>query len=177
MGCHTWFYKKLKTPSNEVMYKAIKDYFDRGISLNYKLAYDRDSLDPTWHSIWESIPPNVESYESNILHYVKSFGALEDKKEDVEWLMAKYASIHHDNDNIGNVVFIEGRGLYHEPKDDRLPHDLFRVWDYPEDMLFSYEESIQYINNPNIKCEIYENTFEDLKEFWDTYPDGMICFG
>jgi len=174
MGCHTWFYKKLETPPNEVMYKEIKNYFDEGISFNYKLAYDRDSIEPIFKDVEEYTPLFGEQY---ILQYVKEFGALEDKKEDTEWLMVKYASIVHDDRSIGSVIFLEGKGLFHEPRDNGLPHDLFRVWNYPEDMLFSYEETIKYINDPKVKREIYDYTFDELKKFWDEYPDGMIRFG
>jgi len=174
MGCHTWFYKKLETPSNEVMYKAIKSYFDEGISFNYKLAYDRDSIEPIFKDFEEYTPLFGKRY---ILQYVKEFGALEDKKEDTEWLMEKYASIVHDDDSIGSVIFVEGKGLFHEPRDNRLPHDLFRVRNYPEDMLFSFEETIDYIYNPKVNCETYEWTIFNLKKFWDEYPDGMIRFG
>ena len=70
--------------------------------------------------------------------------------------------------------YIEGKGLY---IDDTGFHDVFRKYGYPDDKLFSLDETLSYINNPENNCEIYENTIERLKEFWNKYPDGMIMFG
>lgn len=52
-------------------------------------------------------------------------------------------------------------------------HDLFRVHNYPNDRLFSLEETIAFIKKNDVK----EVMWDDLKEFWSVYPDGMIMFG
>ena len=54
---------------------------------------------------------------------------------------------------------------------------MFRKYGYPQDKLFSLEETLAYINNPENECVINDNTFKWLEEFWAKYPDGMIDFG
>ena len=55
----------------------------------------------------------------------------------------------------------------------RAYHNLFRVSGYPEDILFSLEETKAFISKNNIEKVFWE----DLVEFWQVYPDGMILFG
>lgn len=54
-------------------------------------------------------------------------------------------------------------------------HDVFRVKNYPEDILTSLNQTLNFINNN--ECEIFEDTHDKLKEFWDKYPNGLIYFG
>jgi hypothetical protein len=56
-------------------------------------------------------------------------------------------------------------------------HDIFRKYGYPEDRLFSLEETLEYINDPKNDCDTYDKTIELLTKFWFEYPDGMITFG
>ncbi len=54
-------------------------------------------------------------------------------------------------------------------------HDLFRTG-YDEDkILRSFEETMIYIKEKN--CQTFENTEQELKEFFNKYPDGVIEFG
>jgi len=55
-------------------------------------------------------------------------------------------------------------------------HDVFRIGDYPEDVLYSYEECLEYIKQYELKHNIIVDVYR-LKEFWDKYPDGIITFG
>lgn len=54
-------------------------------------------------------------------------------------------------------------------------HDLFRKSDYPNDILWSFEETLEYIKKYN--CTTYEWSELRLKEFWSEHPDGLIKFG
>jgi len=77
--------------------------------------------------------------------------------------------------------YVVGKGFYIVCKDF---HDMFRVGDYPDDSLFSYQECLDFIKRYEDK---YNTTIEiwkrdgaiknSLQEFWDKYPDGMIRFG
>jgi hypothetical protein len=60
---------------------------------------------------------------------------------------------------------------------DSLPHDLFRKYGYPETKLFSLQETLDYINDPNNECQTFEYTESGLRKFWRYYPNGMISFG
>ena len=54
-------------------------------------------------------------------------------------------------------------------------HDWFRTG-YDEDkILRSFEETMIYIKEKN--CQTFENTEQELKEFFNKYPDGVIEFG
>lgn len=52
-------------------------------------------------------------------------------------------------------------------------HDLFRIGGYPDITLHSKKECMKFIKDNNI-TEVH---LDDLNEFWDLYPDGMIDFG
>lgn len=52
-------------------------------------------------------------------------------------------------------------------------HDLFRIGNYPEDRLYSMEETKAFIEKNNIK----DVDWEQLEEFWRLCPNGMIQFG
>ena len=79
---------------------------------------------------------------------------------------------NHQNDN-ELTEYIEGKGFYVETGF----HDMFRKYGYPEDRLFSLQETLDYINNPENNCTVYEESIKRLEEFWSKYPDGMIDFG
>lgn len=75
---------------------------------------------------------------------------------------------YQDDEEI--TEFIDNKGLYIA---DTGFHDVFRKYDYPNDILFSLDESLEYINS----CDVFEDTVGRLKEFWSKYPNGMINFG
>ena len=83
-------------------------------------------------------------------------------------------AVWHRQDEKNITIYLEGRGLYVE---DTGFHDVFRRYEYPNHRLFSLEETLQYINNPENQCQIDDRTEERLREFWSKYPDGMIQFG
>lgn len=72
---------------------------------------------------------------------------------------------------------LEAHSLYHDGKiwEHVDQHDIFRIGGYPEDKLFSYDETENFCVVHNI--ELDDNQKERLKEFWTEYPDGMIRFG
>ena len=52
-------------------------------------------------------------------------------------------------------------------------HDIFRVGNYPEDVLLSLDDTKQFIKD-NDCTDISEKL---INEFWEKYPNGMIHFG
>ena len=52
-------------------------------------------------------------------------------------------------------------------------HDLFRIEGYPNVILFSENQTIDFIKENKIK----NVDWSSLKEFWKVYPDGIILFG
>jgi hypothetical protein len=53
-------------------------------------------------------------------------------------------------------------------------HDVFRVKNYPEDILKSLDQTVNFIEAN--ECEVFDDTHDRLKEFWDKYPNGLIYF-
>lgn len=83
----------------------------------------------------------------------------------IEWL------IKHSLSYGFNILHYENGVLYEEIDEF---HDLFRVGDYPETTLHSFEETTEFIENNKVKGDIY---WDELKKFWEKYPDGLITFG
>jgi len=181
MGCHTWFYKSLSNPTRETMKNFIRDkvlveleFLDRLI--NNREEIDSDLLEsyPEWTveyalentKSWNKILDFIHTGEINLTELSEFFGSTYTKENLLENL---YCFLCNDI-----IEYIDGRGFF---KDCDEFHDVFRKWGYPDDKLFSLEETLEYINNPENECKVYEHTEERLKEFWKKYPDGMITFG
>lgn len=63
-------------------------------------------------------------------------------------------------------------------------HDIFRTGkrndgSYPEDILTSYAETIDFLENPSNKNTFAnsKHVYDSLKAFWYNYPNGAIAFG
>lgn len=57
-----------------------------------------------------------------------------------------------------------------------LPHNLFRIGGYPDDVLKSLDETLEYINKNHISYYVGDWELK-LTAFWDENPDGIIEFG
>ncbi len=158
MGCHTWFYRKIERTQEQAKESCLK-----------QLKYQRNL---SW-KIYKN--PNYRGFDWEL-----------DKKSQLEMIKVLNRKIRMVSNNYCQMavwnnqgdedltVYIQGKGLFIE---DTGFHDEFRKYGYPENKLFSYKETIDYIETPDNECSVYENTLERLKEFWDLYPDGMIEFG
>ena len=114
--------------------------------------------------------PDIDSYRLRQLNYIK---ALNRKIRMVENNLCKEAIWNHQDDT-ELTEYVKEKGLFIE---DTEFHDVFRKYDYPDDKLFSFEETMLYINNPENECVTYDWTEKRLREFWCKYPEGMIEFG
>lgn len=86
--------------------------------------------------------------------------------EYVEWLVNFVIG-----NNMGLIIKYHKGVLYQELD---TYHDLFRVSSFPETILTSYEETTQFIEENSIGGQIYWN---ELKQFWEEHPDGIIEVG
>lgn len=57
------------------------------------------------------------------------------------------------------------------------PHDLFSIGSHPEEVLFSLEETLEFIEKNREKITFRENWKERLRDFWAKNPNGIIEFG
>jgi len=181
MGCHTWFYKKAESPSNDEMRSVIKDRCEKEIDFLNRLIHHRNEINqdlleayPEWTSEWAAdLIPKWEkllSFANGCDIDLSEFPAYffeDDYSKDVliEELYASWTG----------QVYVSGRGFFKEAD----YHDVFRKYGYPDDRLFSLEETLAYIDDPEKACSVHDRewTLITLNEFWEKYPDGMICFG
>lgn len=170
MGCHTWCYRKIEVSYEEAKEKVLEVYKE---SFKTYLNWINNPLDMEYLNLLSVYPEYTYDYiyEQNEITFRK-IGIIE-KGLCKEAVMHKFAQYSEEI-----MEYIPGKGMYVEVGGY---HDLFRKYGYPEDKLFSLQESLDYINNPDNKCDIYDDgnysTVKYLNEFWSKYPDGMIDFG
>lgn len=168
MGCHTWFYRKVEGPKESEVKSALLESFQNSLSFLENAIGNRDSLDPEMLEVvssYSQVELIAEKEEvQDLLYRVDSGLIVGDHMKCLysDWVDFKYE-------------YIPGRGWFHGGENNELPHDLFRNGDYPEDKLFSLEETRKFIEDHT--CVVYENSDRDLIKFWNEHPDGMIKFG
>jgi hypothetical protein len=166
MGCHTWFYKKIESPSDGEIRNLTLERCDKEIDFLERLINNRESIDS---DLLEAYPDWTPEWAKG----TKSFWL--EIKESIENNTIELDELYdHYCDWVGGLTeYIDGKGWFVECE----YHDVFRKYGYPEDRLFSLQETLDYINNPNNKCVVYDDTNRRLEEFWNKYPDGFIEFG
>lgn len=167
MGCHTWFYYKLdpqpiyEDVKNNVLKKQI--YFD----INFYNSILNDTMDKEY---LEENPELTKEYAFKKIQVVKR------KERMIKNNLCREAVCKKFKYRNELTKYISGRGFYISTHE--LTHDLFRIGDYDQTKLFSYEETMKFIENNRNKIYYFHNTWkEDMIDFWKTYTDGMICFG
>ena len=169
MGCHTWFYKRLENPpSKEEMVSKLSTLFNEELNYIKNNPYKDEFGDSLtneeytyklnfFENCLKVVTDNIEFYDEN----------FDDKKITIESL---YCHFSYDD------IILYHKGKFYVDSDEY--HDLFRKYGYPDDVLESYQETLDYINNPDNNCIIYyDGCYDKLKEYWEKYPDGIICFG
>jgi hypothetical protein len=166
MGCHTWFYKKIKGPTKAEAAGKVEEAFQKEVKFLQRLIDDRESID---QDLLEAYPEwTAEFAQEKILFWNEQIGKIQSGFFTEDWIFERYLEM-----NMSIQSYIPGKGWYDST--DELPHDLFRHGGYPDDTLHSLEETLTYIKKN--KCTTYEYTEESLKEFWNNHPEGMINFG
>lgn len=167
MGCHTWFYRKIERTQEEAKVSCL-----RHLRKSRNLAWKIYRKPTSYYGInWAGgFNRDLDSYRINQLNYIK---VLNRKIRMVENDLCKDAIWNHQDDE-ELAEYVKGKGLFIE---DTGFHDEFRKHLYPEDKLFSLEETLDYIANPENQCTTYDWTETRLREFWSKYHDGMIEFG
>ncbi len=174
MGCHTWFYRKIEITIDEVRNNVINtlnrniDFYDKMI--NGELGDKFMDAYPEWtpelgikcKAIVERQLRMVKGGYCNVAIYNK-----------------------YDHGNFKTSHYVLGKGLYVGFND--LPHDIFRIGKYPDDKLFSFEETLKFLEDKDDRISYHgegtdrnqhkEKAIERLKKFWDENPNGMIDFG
>jgi hypothetical protein len=175
MGCHTWFYEKIDSPVDIREFVLLK--INENLDFFNKLIHRRDLIDqelldayPEWTEdygleqteIWKNLLGYLNGEEELPVEFANEIKIVEDIWEEL------YLMFHTD-------LIVYENGNWYKSSDSF--HDIFRKYGYPDDKLFSLEETMDYINDSTNNCNTSENTEKWLKEFWDKHPDGMINFG
>ena len=159
MGCHTWFYRKIERTQEEAKQSCLIK-LKRERNLCWKIYKNPTSyLGIDWNTTKNEQLEYISKYNRKIKAVANNF--------------YKRAVWNNQNDK-EITIYIDGKGLFIE---DTGFHDLFRKGGYPGDMLFSLEETINYINDAENDCSVYPTTIQKLEEFWKKYPRGLIEFG
>jgi hypothetical protein len=172
MGCHTWFHKKINVTYEQAKKFLIKIYKNE-ITL-YQTWIDNPN-DEYYVDLLEDYP------EYDINYCIKQCDIIKRKLRLVEGGYCKEAVMNKYDRGIANhVTYVKGKGHYQSL--DWC--DTFRIPGYPEDILFSLEETLDFIEkNKSLIYYYHQNDVtgkdwkEQLEEYWKEYPDGMIDFG
>jgi hypothetical protein len=167
MGCHTWFYKKIEGPTEEQIRKDLVVYFQETIQFYDSALNQKESLDDLTKEVLVGVSDEeLEVERDEFLFLYRRFASGEMGIDEVNenWASSRFSR---------HIEYSRKGGWYET--DDSLPHDLFRIGNYPETLLFSLEETLDFIKTN--KCTVYEYTDEKLGDFWAEFPDGMIRFG
>lgn len=185
MGCHTWFYKKIQDPSSEEIISTVGnrcrkelDFLERLISSRHEIDEELLETYPEWtpewavsmKDAWNKIYDFVNGGELNTKELPEAFNAFFDEGMSRESILA----FLYEMWTTELTSFVEGKGWFEDTDEF---HDVFRKHGYPDDKLFSLQETLDYISNPDNNCTTYEWTNDRLIEFWEKYPNGMIIFG
>lgn len=171
MGCHTWFYKKVVP---QPTYEEVKQYYLNIVDENIKLY--QQMIDDTLDAETKEAYPEWTAEMG-----YKYLPVFERIKRIVEKNLCQVAVCNRYRNNDNLTVY--ENGVFYEYTHD-LTHDVFRIGGYPNDKLFSLQETLDFIEK--YKDKIYHYHFnnvtnqdwkEQLEEFWVKYPDGMIDFG
>lgn len=178
MGCHTWFYKK----NNDITYEMCKEHLIK--RYNRDITFYDDLINKlTNDNLSDDDKDFIKHYPEFDYNYCVIHKAITQRSlQIIEKGLCKKAVCNTYNSNFGLTYYIENKGFY--TSYDSLPHDMFRLGGYPEDNLFSYEETIKFIEEHKDEIYYYHQnkvtgeTFEEaLQRFWLENPDGMIQFG
>jgi hypothetical protein len=159
MGCHTWCYKKFERSIEEARTIWIKKQTE-------------------WIAKWQEITENPYdecrvAYKWEQSYCDKCLLVYKRQLRMVEKGLCNVAVMNHQPEH---CRYVEGKGFFIEEG----THDPFRIYGYPNDLLFSYDECIEYISKyekkKNTKVKLWNNG-KTLETFWQNNPNGMICFG
>ena len=194
MGCHTWFYKKVNPqPTRE---DKINQFIERTNKWSKRLedALSNDGFNWEDEDKWypygskSAVKKRLEDCDwaiSNANHY-EDYSNIKNTEGEIS-SREKFlyngvenwkAPIDKDHIDFGhkNVKFDDTtmciNGIYYSSVSRYS--DIFRLYSY-DTYVFSEEEMWDLINANAIT--INDGVKEKLKEFWSSYPDGMICFG
>lgn len=179
MGCHTWFWIPATITQEEAEKLYVKEL--EYCSLEWAKMLCVWYLPYTYFMIWWSKLTKSKSYY-RYLHKEDIYYPFETKEQIGWYINVNYRSCRMVSKGMckkaiwrrinGHYRYFDDKGAYECSK---KYHDVFRVYGYPDVVLTSYEEVVQYLETCENKT-IYDS-LERVKEFFIEYPKGLITFG
>lgn len=170
MGCHTWFKKRIKSPTIEEMKEVIGKFYKQEI-FSYESALSGEDLEER-----EFIREFIEG-EDELTNDVDEFCREQildlnrrSNPEDVEKLKLEYIGVVN---LINGKILFEFDGVWYETIDEFF--DVFRSSKW-ETILKSREETLEFVGVDG-NARLAEDSLQKLEEFWKKYPDGLIELG
>lgn len=167
MGCHTWMKTKSKYSIEDIRQIWIKqqqEWID--IWKSYTFSKNRE------YGLFNNL--SQEEFERYLSLYERQLRMVKNGN-------IKSAFVNHltkDTDE-GKLYQLHNGIVYCETKD--MPGNIFRVGNYPEDVLLSMDDTMKFIMENKERIYYYNGKFEDvvkrLEEFWESNPNGLIEFG
>jgi len=150
MGCHTWCYKK-------------SEKFEKREAIGSILFW---------------IKNDISFIEKELIDNAADLGLKRELRNKRRLLtLVEKEKIYADNtiEKLYNRYKEDGGPYFNGARYEECGyHNIFRIGNYPEDVLTSLEETQKFINE-NKNC--YDIDTLRILEFWKTYPDGIIDFG
>ena len=152
MGCHTWFYTKIENINYTE--KEIIDIFVK------QLEFELNNL----HDFYDS--DEQIKFKEQVLN--KQIQKVKDGK--VNCAVFERVILNY---NDKELYYYRNIGWY---IDNEKYHDVFRIGNYPKDILTSFKQTMDFINKNKNKINLSTNYEEKLKQYWDENPNGLIEF-
>lgn len=196
MGCHTWFYKKVKNqPTDEDKIRFFKERQTKWLNLletavkdgGFKYSYT-DELEWYPYNNADEASKDIEKVKW-MLENVDHFKDFEENYKMDEFLETKESELYYtvvyvwkapidenskpvfEDDDVDDLT-VYRNGIYYSSV--HRYDDCFRYHKYDTEVN-SKETTFKLIEDNNIK--ITDDTRNKLEEFWTLYPDGLIMFG
>ena len=164
MGCHTWLHRKIDLTldkAKKLLIKLHKNIIDDYLEMS----------EEEYNNLKDEYPYMYDSKEELIKLYWRRIKRIQNPNINPDTVFHRLAIM-------GNKVRrYNGRNTFEYCESD-FSGSPFRVKGYPEDLLYSLEETLNSIKKYEEQntCTV-EMNIEYLKEFWNKYPDRMINFG
>jgi hypothetical protein len=203
MSCDTYFYAKLdKQPKEKIILKTVLKDLQKNLKFNdkYLNSLKNNSLTRSQKSFLKDFDWACNVNEKSHMKYFKDecytlekiieeYTGFLDEKTRIE-LYEYYTDIISNTKKFNNKIieFFKDYGFYIETD----TYNIFRKFDYPKDILDSFEKSFEYylLNNCSVfsdsknkyvfacKNKKLDNKVKkDLEKFFKEYKNGLIIFG
>jgi hypothetical protein len=169
MGCHTWFKKRIKTPTELEMREVVDSFIDESVR-EYELALSGEDMEERefikeFIEGEDELTNDVDEFcleQISLLKGKKGIGIPHLEEEYIQTMHTKYRKL-----------ICKVGDCWYETIDEFF--DVFRSskWDT---QLHSLEETSEFINIPG-NARLDGDSIQKLGEFWKKYPDGMIELG